>query len=174
MPTAGWYTLSGGVYTYATKTFARGEGFLYMSPYAENDDGDELPTTFQSSGQVNMAPKTITHDYQAYYQMANYRPVEMSIQKLVPATNPDAIDPLEDGGCNIQMFDEGGATATTYFYLVGGASSAMPTAGWYTLSGGVYTYATKTFAPGEGFLYMSPYAEDDDGDELPTTLTFNE
>ena len=174
MPNAGWYTLSGGIYTLATKTFVRGEGFIYMSPYAEDDEGDELETTLQSAGQVNTAAKTITHDYQAYYQRANYRPVEMSIQKLVPASNPNAVDPMADGEAQIQTLNDGGATDQTYFYLIGGAESAMPNAGWYTLSGGVYTLATKTFGPGEGFIFMSPYAEDDEGDELPTTLTFNE
>ena len=146
-----------------------------MSPYAEDDEGDELETTLQSAGQVNTAAKTITHEYQAYYQRANYRPVEMSIQKLVPASNPNAVDPMADNEAQIQTLDEGGATDQTYFYLIGGAESAMPTAGWYTQDDkGVYTYATKAFEPGEGFIFMSPYAEDDEGDELPTTLTFNE
>ncbi len=174
--TAGWYTQDDlGNYTYATKTFVRGEGFIYMSPYAENEDGDELTTTLQSAGQVETAAKTITHDVQAYYQRANYRPVEMSIQKLVPASNADAVDPMADNEAQIQTLDDGGATAQTYFYLIGGSGSAAETAGWYTQDDlGNYTYADKVFEPGEGFIFMSPYAENEDGDELATTLTFNE
>ena len=171
---AGWYTYSAGVYTYATKTFVRGEGFLFVAPYFEDSEGDEIGSSFVNAGEVNLTAKTITNPCSGYFHRANYRPVEMSIQKLSPVPPTDAVDELEDGGAIIQEIDDFGTPTTQYFYLVDGSTAASDGAGWYTYSAGVYTYANKVFAPGEGFLYVAPYFEDSEGDELGGALTFAE
>jgi len=171
---AGWYTYSAGVYTYADKTFIRGEGFLFVAPYFENGDGDELGSSFVNAGEVNLTAKTVTNPCSGYFHRANYRPVEMSIQKLSPVPPTDAVDDLTDGAAVIQEIDDFGTPTTQYMYLVDGSPDASNGAGWYTYSAGVYTYADKVFAPGEGFLYVAPYFENGDGDELGSALTFAE
>ena len=171
---AGWYTYSAGVYTYAEKTFVRGEGFLFVAPYFENSDGDEIGSSFVNAGEVNLTAKTVTNPCSGYFHRANYRPVEMSIQKLSPVPPEDAVDELEDGGAVIQEIDDYGAPTAEYVYLVEGSPVASNGAGWYTYSAGVYTFATKVFAPGEGFLYVAPYFEDGEGEELGGALTFAE
>ena len=171
---AGWYTYSAGVYTYADKTFVRGEGFLFVAPYFEDSEGDELGSSFVNAGEVNLTAKTVTNPYSGYFHRANYRPVEMSIQKLSPVPPTDAADELADGGAVIQEIDDYGAPSAEYVYLVEGSPVASNGAGWYTYSAGVYTYADKVFAPGEGFLYVAPYFENGDGDELGSALTFAE
>ena len=97
-----------------------------------------------------------------------------SIQSITPQTPAGAVDALADGGAVIQEIDDFGAPTVQYFYLVDGSPDASNGAGWYTYSAGVYTYATKVFAPGEGFLYVAPYFEDSEGDELGGALTFAE
>ena len=171
---AGWYTLDGGVYTYANKTFVRGESFLYMAPYVENDDEDEIPTTLQTSGEVNLTAKTLTSPYQALWLWGNCRPVATSIQKLTPSFPPEAAWELGDNEAQIQTLDDGGIVNAIYRYLPAGSANAKDGAGWYTLDAGVYTLANKEFAPGEGFIYMAPYVENDDEDEIETYLTFGE
>ena len=175
---AGWYTFdeSTFTYTYATKTFVRGEGFLFVAPYFEDSDGEELGSSFVNAGEVNMAAKTVANPCSGYFHRANYRPVEMSIQKLTPVPPEDAVDDLEDGGAVIQEIDDYGTPTTQYFYLVDGSPDASTGAGWYTFDETTFTYsyATKMFAPGEGFLYVAPYFEDSDGDELGGALTFAE
>ena len=171
---AGWYTYSAGVYTYADKTFVRGEGFLFVAPYFEDSEGDELGSSFVNAGEVNLTAKTVTNPYSGYFHRANYRPVEMSIQKLSPVPPTDAVDDLTDGAAVIQEIDDFGTPTTQYMYLVDGSPDASNGAGWYTYSAGVYTYADKVFAPGEGFLYVAPYFENGDGDELGSALTFAE
>ena len=171
---AGWYTYSAGVYTYATKTFVRGEGFLYVAPYFEDSEGDELGSSFVNAGEVNLTAKTVSNPCSGYFHRANYRAVDMSIQKLSPVPPTDAVDGLDDGGAVIQEIDDFGAPSAEYVYLVEGSPVASDGAGWYTYSAGVYTYATKSFAPGEGFLYVAPYFEDSEGDELGSALTFAE
>jgi len=171
---AGWYTYDAGVYTYATKTFVRGEGFLFVAPYFEDSEGDELGSSFVNAGEVNMTAKTVLNPCSGYFHRANYRPVEMSIQKLSPVPPTDAVDDLTDGAAVIQEIDDFGTPTTFYYYLVAGSPDASNGAGWYTYDAGVYTYATKMFAPGEGFLYVAPYFEDSEGDELGGALTFAE
>ena len=171
---AGWYTYSAGVYTYADKAFIRGEGFLFVAPYFENGDGDELGSSFVNAGEVNLTAKTVTNPCSGYFHRANYRPVEMSIQKLTPVPPEDAVDDLEDGGAIIQEIDDYGTPTTFYYYLVDGSPDASNGAGRYTFGDSGYTYATKMFAPGEGFLYVAPYFEDSEGDELGGALTFAE
>ena len=171
---AGWYTYDAGVYTYANKTFVRGEGFLFVAPYFEDSEGDELGSSFVNAGEVNLTAKTISNPCSGYFHRANYRPVEMSIQKLSPVPPTEAVDELTDGSAVIQEIDDYGTPTTQYFYLVAGSPDASDGAGWYTYDAGVYTYATKMFAPGEGFLYVAPYFEDSEGDELGGALTFAE
>ena len=171
---AGWYTFGDSGYTYADKTFVRGEGFLFVAPYFENDDGDELGSSFVNAGEVNLTAKTVTNPCSGYFHRANYRPVEMSIQKLSPVPPTDAVDDLTDGAAVIQEIDDFGTPTTFYYYLVDGSPDASNGAGWYTFGDSGYTYAAKTFAPGEGFLYVAPYFEDSEGDELGSALTFAE
>ena len=171
---AGWYTRSAGVYTFATKKFVRGESFLYMAPYVEDDEEDELPTTLQNSGEVNMTAKTLTSPYQALWLWGNCRPVATSIQKMTPSFPAEAAWELGDNEAQIQTLDDAGIVNAVYFYLPAGSANAKSGAGWYTREAGVYTFATKVFAPGEGFIYMAPYVEDDEEDEIETYLTFGE
>ena len=175
---AGWYTFDESTFTYAyaDKTFVRGEGFLFVAPYFENSDGDELGSSFVNAGEVNLTAKTITNPCSGYFHRANYRPVEMSIQKLSPVPPTEAVDELTDGAAVIQEIDDFGTPTTQYFYLVDGSANASDGAGWYTFDETTFTYthATKVFAPGEGFLYVAPYFENGDGDELGGALTFAE
>ena len=171
---AGWYTFGSSGYTYANKTFVRGEGFLFVAPYFEDSEGDELGSSFVNAGEVNLTAKTISNPCSGYFHRANYRPVEMSIQKLTPVPPTDAVDELTDAAAVIQEIDDYGTPTTQYFYLVAGSPDASDGAGWYTFGSSGYTYANKTFAPGEGFLYVAPYFEDSEGDELGGALTFAE
>ena len=177
----GWYTYDAGTYTKATKTFVRGEGFLYAAPYAfklagETDDEEQLATTLQSAGAVNLEAKTLELNLDGLWTLSFDRPVETSIQKLVPSFPEDAEDPLADCEAQVQEISTGGEIGTIYFYLVSGSTkTGFDGAGWYTYDAGIYTKATKTFAPGEGFLYMAPYAfmmESEDEVQLTTYLTF--
>ena len=100
----------------------------------------------------------------------------MSIQKISPVPPTGAVDELADGGAVIQEIDDFGTPTTQYMYLVDGSPDASDGAGWYTFDESTFTYthATKVFAPGEGFLYVAPYFENGDGDELGSALTFAE
>ena len=174
---AGWYTKSGTTYTKSTKVFTRNEGFIYSSPYACDEDDNDLPTSLRSSGEVKIVAKTLSFGEQAYYALANTRPIDMSVQKLVPTLPEDAVDPLADGDAVIQVLTPEGEIhiADFIYYLVPGSKkTGFEGAGWYTKSGTTYTKATKVFKPGEGFIYSSPYACDEDDNDLPTYLTFEE
>ena len=175
---AGWYTFNESTFTYsyANKTFVRGEGFLYVAPYFEDSEGDELGSSFVNAGEVNLTAKTVSNPCSGYFHRANYRPVGMSIQKLSPVPPAEAVDELTDASAVIQEIDDFGTPSTQYFYLVDGSADASNGAGWYTFNESTftYTYASKTFDPGEGFLYVAPYFEDSEGDELGSALTFAE
>ena len=178
---AGWYTQEGSSFVKSNKTFVRGEGFLYAAPYAykmDGDDEEQLPTTLQSSGEVNTSAKTLTLDLDGLWTLSFDRPVPTSIQKLVPSYPEDAEDPLEDMAAQIQEVGTGGEIGTIYVYLT--ASCDYPGfegAGWYTQEGSTFVKATRTFSAGEGFLYAAPYAykmDGDDEEQLSTYLTFQE
>lgn len=171
---AGWYTFDGSTYAFADKKFVRGESFLYMAPYVENEGEEEVPTTLQNAGEVNLTAKTLTSPYQALWLWGNCRPVETSIQKMVPSFPAEAAWELGDNEAQIQTLDDSGLVNAVYFYLPAGSGNAKDGAGWYTFDGSVYTFATKVFAPGEGFIYMAPYVENEGEEEIETYLTFGE
>ena len=104
-----------------------------------------------------------------------------NIQSIVPTFPENAEDPLGNSEAQIQELLTGGTIGVVYHYLVSGkAEKGFDGVGWYTInkSTGNYTKATKTFQPGEGFLYSAPapYMVDDNDDEidLPSYLTFQE
>ena len=178
---AGWYTREGSTYVKSTKTFTRGMGFLYAAPYAYKevgDDEEQLATTLQSAGEVDTSAKTLTLELDGLWTLSFDRPVETSIQKLVPSFPEDAAEELEDTAAQIQEVSTGGEIGTIYMYLTAGSSRpGFDGAGWYTREGSTYVKSTRVFGPGEGFLYAAPYAYKevgDDEEQLSTYLTFQE
>ena len=174
---AGWYTYAAGVgYTKAARTFERGEGFIFAAPYYEDTDGNELPVDYQIAGEVKTEAKAVPYEYSGTWSRANYRPIEMSIQKIVPVFPKDATDAPLDGAFVLQELDDYGAFVQDYYYLLEGSPSATNgEAGWYTYAAGVgYTKSDRVFAPGEGFILAAPYYEDADGNELGSALQFME
>ena len=137
---AGWYTRANGAATsYATKTFAKGEGFMAYFPTAN--------ITFNVSGEVSLTAKTLENVRSGYTLMGNFRPVEYSIQKIVPATDAR--------GVQLQTFAADADTDEMYYYVPDGKHANG--AGWYTRANGAATsYANKTFAAGEGFMLYLP------------------
>ena len=135
---AGWYTSGRGTAaTWANKTFAKGEGFMAYFP-SEN-------ITFNVSGEVGLATKTLENVRSGYTLMGNFRPVSYSIQKIVPAT--------EDAGVTLQTFTDAANMDVMYYYVPSGKAGA----GWYTSGRGTAaTYADKSFAAGEGFMLYLP------------------
>ena len=174
---AGWYYFeSGSGNVYATKTFSRGEGFLYQAPYFEDTNEDELGSSFLTSGEVKEAPKSVLSEVSGYCHRSNYRTTPLSIQKLTPAATEEAATDLDDGGAVIQEIDDFGEVIQTYHYfLEGSTDTPAGVAGWYYFeSGSGNVYADKVFAPGEGFLYQAPYFEDANEDEVGSYLVFGE
>ena len=174
---AGWYQfVSGTGYVYADVTFSRGEGFLYQAPYFEDAGGDEVGSYFKVAGEVNVAPKSVYSDVSGYCHRANYRFANLSIQKLTPKGTAQAATELGDGGAVIQEIDDYGEVIASYLYfLEGSPETSGGAAGWYSFESGTgYVYATKTFTPGEGFLYQAPYFEDAGGDEIGSYLEFDD
>ena len=99
------------------------------------------------------------------------------IQSIIPQVPAGAVGGLDDGGAVIQEIDDFGAPIAEYHYFLEGSySTSGGVAGWYYMDDatGKNVLATKVFAPGEGFLYVAPYFEDSDGDELGGALTFAE
>ena len=135
---AGWYTrANGSANSYASKTFAKGEGFMAYFP----NDG----ITFNVSGEVSLTAKTLENVRSGYTLMGNFRPVAYSIQKIVPD--------VDSTGVNLQTFTSGAGMDTMYYYVPAGKAGA----GWYTrANGSANSYADKTFATGEGFMIYLP------------------
>ncbi len=174
---AGWYTRDANmVYTKAVRTFERGEGFIFAAPYYEDSDGNELPVDYQIAGEVKTDAKAVPYEYSGTWSRANYRPIEMSIQKIVPVFPKDATDAPLDGAFVLQELDDYGAFVQDYFWLLEGSLDATNgEAGWYTRDANmVYTKSDRVFAPGEGFILAAPYYEDADGNELGSSLQFME
>ncbi len=176
---AGWYYLDEvlGQRVFADKTFVRGVGFLYQAPYFEDANEEEIGSSFQNAGKVATAAKSVLSDVSGYCHRANYRPIELSIQKLTPKATEDAATELEDGGAVIQEIDDFGEVIATYTYFVqGSAETPNGVAGWYYLDEelGQRVLANKVFAPGEGFLYQAPYFENDEEEEIGSYLEFAE
>ena len=99
------------------------------------------------------------------------------IQDIVPQKPSNAATELEDAGAVIQEINDYGAPITTYHYfLAGSPSTSGSKAGWYYLDDATsqQVYATKVFAPGEGFLYQAPYFEDENEEEVGSYLEFAE
>ena len=187
---AGWYErdASSGEWNLSNKKFVRGEGFRYLPPTVfdeDGEDGEELATTYNTAGEVKLAAKTHTLSESGRWQLANYRPVAMDIQKLIPSIPAESYDDegnptvLKDGEAQIQLIKLNGATQKTYSYFTVGGSFGKTVAGWYErdASSGSWNLVEKNFAPGEGFLYLPPTVFDEDGEdgeELETYLTFAE
>ena len=124
-----------------------------------------------------MSALTLENEVSGFCLRCNYRPVEMSIQKLTPVAHPDSVLELEDGGAVIQEIDDYGTPIANYIYfLEGSIETKGGKAGWYTFNSakGIYELTDKVFAAGEGFIYNAPYFENEDGDELPGYLQFAE
>ncbi|MBQ2626045.1 MAG: hypothetical protein IJG18_13220, partial [Kiritimatiellae bacterium] len=177
---AGWYYMDStlGQNVYADKTFVRGEGFLYQAPYFENAGGDEIGSSFSTSGEVNTNnTKSVYSEVSGYCHRSNFRFSNLSIQKLTPKATAEAATELEDGGAIIQEIDDYGEVIQTYSYFLAG-STATPSgiAGWYYMDStlGQNVFADKEFVPGEGFLYQAPYFEDDKQEEIGSYLEFGE
>ena len=176
---AGWYYFDATTMqnVYADTTFTRGVGFLYQAPYFEDTNGDELGSSFLTSGEVKEAPKSVLSDVSGYCHRSNYRTTSLSIQKLTPAATEDAATELGDGGAVIQEIDDYGEVVQSYlYYLDGSTDTPSGVAGWYYFDATTMqnVLATKMFAPGEGFLYQAPYFEDSEGDEVGSYLVFGE
>ena len=176
---AGWYYFDNisGTYTLASVTFSRGEGFLYQAPYFEDANEEEVGSSFMSSGEVKMEAKSVLSEISGYCHRANYRPVELSIQKLTPKGIPEAATELEDGSAVIQEIDDFGETVSTFVYFIAGsAETPSGVAGWYYFDdvSGTYKLSEKVFAAGEGFLYQAPYFENEAEDEIGSYLEFAE
>ena len=175
---AGWYYFeSGKGNVYAEKTFIRGEGFLYQAPYFEDAGGDEIGSSFSTSGEVNTNnTKSVYSEVSGYCHRANYRFTDLSIQKLTPKATPEAATELDDGGAVINEIDDFGSPISEYhYYLEGSTYTGGGKAGWYYFeSGKGNVLANKDFVPGEGFLYQAPYFEDAGGDEIGSYLEFAE
>ena len=175
---AGWYQfVPGSGNVYADKTFVRGEGFLYQAPYFEDVGGDEIGSSFSTSGEVNTNnTKSVYCEISGYCHRSNFRFTNLSIQKLTPKAMAEAATDLEDGGAIIQEIDDYGEVIATYsYFLEGSTDTPSGVAGWYQfVPGSGNVYADKEFVPGEGFLYQAPYFEDDVGDEIGSYLEFAE
>ena len=177
MGKAGWYYFDNdsGKYALAAKQFVRGVGFLYQAPYFENSDEEEIGSAFQNAGKVDLSAKSVLSEVSGYCHRANYRPVELSIQKLTPKGTPEAVNDLDDGTVVIQEIDDFGEVTQTYTYFVeGSAETPAGIAGWYYFDSdsGKYALSAKVFAPGEGFLYQAPYFENADEEEIGSYLEF--
>ena len=174
---AGWYYLDEdlGKNVYADVTFSRGEGFLYQAPYFENGDEEEIGSSFTTAGEVKIEAKSVYSEVSGYCHRANYRPTELSIQKLTPKATDDAATELDDGGAIIQEIDDFGEVIQSYlYYLDGSYATGGGKAGWYYLDEdqGKNVLSDKVFAPGEGFLYQAPYFENADEEEIGSYLEF--
>ena len=146
--TAGWYSDGIGV-TLASKTFAKGEGFMLYMPR----EGGSLTI----SGEVSLDAKTVP--FRQYYTLTgNFRPVPVNIQSLlVPSAT--ILESYGAGKVNIQTFTSGAAMSEKFYYFTAEEADDEETAGWYADGIGV-TLATKTFNPGEGFMIYMPAAGD--------------
>ena len=175
---AGWYYYEpGSGNVYADKTFVRGEGFLYQAPYFEDAGGDEIGSSFSTSGEVNTNnTKSVYCEISGYCHRSNFRFSNLSIQKLTPKATAEAATDLEDAGAIIQEIDDYGEVIKTYFYCLEGSTlTGGGKAGWYYYEpGSGNVLAEKDFVPGEGFLYQAPYFEDAGGDEIGSYLEYGE
>ena len=178
---AGWYKWDddASAYVLATRTFVRGEAFLYTAPYFYNEatGDDDMPSTFLTSGEVKTEAKTVTSACSGIWQRYNYRPTPISIQQLIPVPNADAENELQDDAANIAVIDEYGETIEQYTYFIDGSPAATNgQAGWYIWDdgAGAYVRATRVFQPGEGFIYTAPYYynEATGEDDMPSDLNF--
>ena len=174
---AGWYYLDEdlGKNVYADVTFSRGEGFLYQAPYFENADEEEIGSSFTTAGEVKIEAKSVYSEVSGYCHRANYRPTELSIQKLTPKAMEEAATELDDGGAVINEIDDFGSPISEYhYYLEGSGYTGGGKAGWYYLDEdqGKNVLSDKVFAPGEGFLYQAPYFENADEEEIGSYLEF--
>ena len=133
----GWYNEDGE--TFATKTFKKGDAFM-----VNNSTGAEAGLTF--SGKVSLGEVVV--DLPEFYSIkGNFRPVPISIQDLVPVV-PEGMS-LGGGVFDMQTLDDAGGAKEIFVYLTM-ADDGVKKDGWYNEDG--ETFATKTFAPAEGFM----------------------
>ena len=140
---AGWYTKARArASDWAEKTFAKGEGFMVYFPTSG--------ITFNVSGEVSLAAKTLENVRSGFTLMGNFRPTTYSIQKIVPDTTTEA-------GIQLQTFTQTAGTDTMYYYKPAGGAGA----GWYTKARArASDWAEKTFEIGEGFMIYLPTSVD--------------
>ena len=128
----GWVDEEGNL---ADVTLAAGQGVLI--------DIVAAGTTVMNAGQVADKPTTVT-GIQGFNFIGNNSPVAINIQDI----KLDFGEGEADGGDNIQILDEGGATVATYSWMpadwYGGEQD-----GWVDEDGGM---ADVTIAAGSGFL----------------------
>ena len=143
---AGWYDNINGMGTPAVKTFAKGEGFMLYMPR----EGGTLTT----SGEVSLDAKTIQFR-KGYTLTGNFRPVSVGIQNLLVPS--DAIlESYPAGKVTLQTFTAGAAASEVYYYFTAEESDEEENAGWYNNINGMGIPATRSFAPGEGFMLYMP------------------
>ena len=132
----GWYDED--METFATRVFKRGEAYMI-----NNCTGDDAQV--QTAGQVNLAEVEVAFP-QNYYCQGNFRPVDISIQDVVPL-NPEGS--TGGGMFDMQVLDEGGSAIEVYYYMTKDDDDVAED-GWYDED--METFATRVFKPGEGFM----------------------
>jgi len=139
---SGWHNAAGD--ELASKTFTQGEGFmLYM------------PTTGGSlnvSGEVTLDEVTVPCR-RKYTLMGNIRPVDVDIQDIVPVDID--MEDYGEGDVKIQTFTDSATTSAQYYWYDKKVSETGES-GWHNAAGD--ELASKTFAPGEGFMLYMPVA----------------
>ena len=135
----GWYNDDGE--TFSTKTFERGEGFMF-----NNSTGASAGLTF--SGAVYTNEVTVVAP-EAYSLMGNIRPMNLSIQDLVPVAPGGTA--VGGGVFDLQTLDEAGGMAEQFYYMTAADDYGITKDGWYNDDG--ETLSTKVFSPAEGFMF---------------------
>ena len=144
VPQNGWYEED--METFATKVFAKGEGFMF-----NNSCGETAGICFAGQVSTNAVNVDAT---EAYSVQGNIRPYEISIQDLIPA--PGAGVEIGGGAFDLQTLDYAGGMLEQFVYLT--TDDGVPQNGWYEED--METFATKTFAPSEGYLFNNSCGED--------------
>ena len=131
----GWYEED--LTTFATKKFAPGEGFMFC--------GGNGAVKLMFSGEVDLSDVVV--DVPADFSLlGNIRPMDCSIQSVIPQGE----NAVGDGNINIQTFTSD-ANADEMFYYLTTEDAGAEKNGWYEED--LTTFATKTFVPGEGFMF---------------------
>ena len=136
----GWYNADGE--TLATRTFAPGEAFLFTSSLT----GGTL--TFAGEVLFDAMELDLNNGFTA---LGNLRPAAINIQNIIPV-NADG-ETVGGGVFQLQTKKANGFVDEQFYYLFEDDVGEDLGDGWYNADG--ETLATRTFAPGEGFLFTS-------------------